>query len=294
MPELPEVESIRLQLQRYLIGHKITDVEIRYAKKFEGDVKKVLDTRILGIRRFGKVQSIDLDNGYSIVIHIKLTGQLIYRNKNETVNPKLSAKIIGGLGGKHTHVIFHLDFNGKGAALYFNDVRKFGWIKIIQSSKLKIENEFLKNLGPEPSINPKIPPENVLTLDKFKNILSKTARAIKLVLMDQGKIAGIGNIYANDALWLAKIDPKRKSLSLGLSEQKELYDAIHTVLKSGLKYRGASELSFVTPDGAEGKYQDHTLVYGHEGEVCKRCKKAKLKKYFLSGRGTYWCSRCQH
>ena len=111
--------------------------------------------------------------------------------------------------------------------------------------------------------------------------------------MDQSKIGGVGNIYANDALWLSKISPKRASNSLINQESKLLFDAIETVLKAGLKYGGASELAFVTPDGKEGEYQNHSLVYGHTGEICANCKTETIEKFFLGGRGTYWCSNCQ-
>ena len=111
--------------------------------------------------------------------------------------------------------------------------------------------------------------------------------------MDQEKIGGIGNIYANDALWLAQIDPRKPAIKLSNNETRKLYEAILSVLKKGLKYGGASELAFVTPDGSEGKYQEHTLVYGREGKLCKRCNKAEIQKYFLSGRGTYFCPVCQ-
>jgi len=111
--------------------------------------------------------------------------------------------------------------------------------------------------------------------------------------MDQEKIGGVGNIYANDALWLARISPKKPANSLSLGEQKELYEAILTVLKNGLKYGGASELSFVTAEGSEGEYQEHFLVYGHDGEPCEHCHKARIHKVFLGGRGTYFCPVCQ-
>lgn len=281
MPELPEVESIKLQLKKYLVGHKIEKVDVRYRKKFEGDEKKLVGGKVKDVRRFSKVQSIDLNNGYSVVIHIKLTGQLIYRGPNLKNPEELSKKIIGGLEGKHTHIIFHLDKNAK---LYYNDVRKFGWIHIIKTSNVE-KHKFIEKLGPEPFKD--------LTLEYFRKMLAKTSRSIKVVLMDQGKIGGVGNIYANDALWLAKIDPKRASNKLSEDEITSLYKAIHDVLKNGLKYGGASELAFVTPDGSEGEYQKHTLVYGREGEFCNRCHKTKISKYFLSGRGTYVCPFCQ-
>jgi formamidopyrimidine-DNA glycosylase len=281
MPELPEVETMRLQLKKYLTGHKILSVDVKNRKTFQGNEKLILDTKILDTRRFGKVSVIDLANGYSILTHVKLTGQYIYRGPNLPNPSKLSPKVTGGVPGPHTLVIFDLD---KGGKLYYNDVRRFGWIRIEKTAEVANES-FIKKLGPEPFRD--------LTLEIFKTILAKTSRPIKIVLMDQTKMGGVGNIYANDALWLSKIDPKRKSLSLSPGEAKDLYQAILTVLTAGLKYGGASELAFVTPDGAEGEYQNHTLAYGHDGEPCERCHKAIFKKYFLGGRGTYVCPVCQ-
>ena len=279
MPELPEVETIKLQLNKFLVDHKITSVEVRNRKIFQGDEKKIVGAKVIDTRRFGKVTVIDLDNKYSILTHVKLTGQFIYRGPNLKVD-SLSKKVTGGLGGPHTLVIFTLDKKG---LLYYNDVRRFGWIRIEKTSD--VENEsFIKKLGPD-----------MLKIDfnNFNEILSKTSRNIKTLLMDQNKISGVGNIYVNDALWLSKINPKRTAKSLSKTESKLLFNALHTVLKAGLKYGGASELAFVTPDGKEGEYQNHTLVYGHQGEVCKSCKINKIEKFFLGGRGTYWCSLCQ-
>jgi formamidopyrimidine-DNA glycosylase len=299
MPELPEVESIKLQLQKFLVGlprggalrgHKIIGVEIKYKKCFAGDPRNVIGGKISGVRRFGKALSIDLSNGYSIVIHIKMTGQLIYRGPNLKKSGKLSSKVSGGLGGKHTHVIFTLN---KGGVLYYNDMRKFGWIKIVKSDKRK-EISFMDKLGPEILIDKNYPPENELLLKDFNTVVQSTGRAIKTLLMDQNKIAGVGNIYANDALWLAKIHPEKKSNELSDNEVAELFKAVKKVLKDGLKYHGASENSFVTPDGMEGKYQQHFLIYGRAGEKCKRCKSGIIKKIKVGGRGTYFCPVCQH
>ena len=174
------------------------------------------------------------------------------------------------------HVIFHLD-NGE---LYYSDVRQFGWVKIIKSEELLVNN-----FAPEPLKD--------LTLEIFSRIISSSKRNVKVLLMDQTKIGGIGNIYANDALWLSRISPKRTSNSLSDKESKLLFDAIITVLKAGLKYGGASELAFVTPDGGEGEYQKHTLVYSHTGQMCTNCKKNRIEKFFIGGRGTYVCKLCQ-
>lgn len=281
MPELPEVETIRLQLGKLLKNHKIISVDVRDRKIFQGDEKKISNTKILGIRRFGKVAAIDLGNKYSIIIHVKLTGQLIYRGPNLKNPKRLSTKVAGGVPGPHTHVIFNLDEGGR---LYYNDVRRFGWIKVVKTSEVESE-PFIKKLGPEPFGD--------LTLEKFKQILAGTKRAVKDVLMDQEKIGGVGNIYANDALWLSRINPRRLANSLDQTESESLYKAILKVLKAGLKYGGASELTYVAPDGEEGEYQNHTLVYGRQGKPCSRCHKAKIKKIFLSGRGTYFCPVCQ-
>lgn len=281
MPELPEVETIRKQLEKYVVGHTIESVEVRNRKVFPDDEKKIVGGKITGVRRFGKVVVVDLDNSFSIIAHVKLTGQFIYRGPKLKIPPTLSKKVVGGLGGKHTHVIFNLDRGGK---LYYNDVRRFGRVKIVETNLVK-DFDFIKKLGPEPM--------NGLTLEKFKQICAGTRRAIKVVLMDQSKLGGVGNIYANDALWLAKVSPRRSAVSLSQSEVRRLYDAIEKVLKEGLKYGGASELAFVTPDGSEGKYQKHFLVYGQQGKMCKRCKRNKIKKIVLAGRGTYFCPVCQ-
>ena len=174
-----------------------------------------------------------------------------------------------------THVIFHLD-NGE---LYYSDVRQFGWVKIIKSEELLVNN-----FAPEPLKD--------LTLEIFSRIISSSKRNVKVLLMDQTKIGGIGNIYANDALWLSRISPKRTSNSLSDKESKLLFDAIITVLKAGLKYGGASELTFVNAIGQEGEYQNHFLAYGKKGQKCSICG-GLIEKIFLGGRGTFFCPKHQ-
>jgi len=281
VPELPEVEAIRGQLEKYLIGHTVQKVVVNNPNIVSGNVSKLVGGKVKKVRRFGKVLSVDLNNNYSLVAHIKLTGQFIYRGPNLKNPPVLSNKVVGGIPGKHTHLIFTLDKNGK---LFYNDVRRFGWIKIVETGDVE-DIDFIKKLGPEPT--------DGLTLELFSKILKSTKRAIKVVLMDQSKIGGVGNIYANDALWLAKINPKRVASELSDKEIKRLYNAIIKVLKEGIKRGGASELAFVTPDGGEGDYQKYFLAYGQQGRLCPRCKKAKFVKTMLGGRGTYFCPVCQ-
>ncbi|MBI2025918.1 MAG: bifunctional DNA-formamidopyrimidine glycosylase/DNA-(apurinic or apyrimidinic site) lyase [Candidatus Levybacteria bacterium] len=287
MPELPEVETIRLGLSKYLVGHKILNVDVKLKRIFSGDPKDIIGAKVESIERFGKGLVINLDNGFCIAVHIKLTGQIIYNDlafiRNRNIH--LSKDKVGQLPNKFTHVIFDLD---KDAKLYYNDIRQFGWIKIVKANDLK-NLAFFKDLGPEP-----IPSsgQSPLTLEQFENILSKSSIAVKVLIMDQRKLGGVGNIYANESLFLAGIDPRRKAKELSKNEAKKLFDAILTVLKKGLKYGGASELTFVNALGEEGGYQNHFLAYGKSNEKCSVCG-ATLQKIFLGGRGTFFCPKHQ-
>ena len=284
MPELPEVEIVKSQLEKFLVGHKIKNVKVLY-KNFKGNKANLIGGKIVKVERFGKAITIKLDNGFSIFVHIKLTGQLIYRGPRLKTASKLSKKIIGGVPGVHTHVVLSLD---KGGNLYYNDVRKFGLFEVLKTSDIK-NIVFIKNLGPDAL--------EKLKIEEFRKILGSTKRSIKTLLLDQSKLAGVGNIYANDALWLSQILPNRPANDLSLLEQEKLFSAVKDVLKKGLKKGGASELAHVHPDGTEGEYQKEFLVYGKQGELCKRkgCvgKSAKIKKISLGGRGTYFCENCQ-
>lgn len=293
MPELPEVETIRMGLKKYLVGHRIVGVDVRLRRMVkEGDVRNLTNGKVETIRRFGKALSIDLDNGWSIAVHIKLTGQLIYKgpkvSKEEKVSNVSKALIGGELPNKWTHVIFHLD---KGGTLYYNDIRQFGWIKILPTEDV-IKLPFVHELGPEPPVVDRVRDGEKLGLEWFGEILAGKKTAIKALLMDQKKIGGVGNIYANDALFLARVDPRRPASSLSLSEQSRLYDAILEVLRRGLKYGGATEMNFVNALGQPGGYQEHFLVYGREGKPCRKCGGA-IRKIRIGGRGTYYCPECQ-
>lgn len=279
MPELPEVETIKLGLQKYLKGHKFVDVKILSKGIFEGEPKDIIGAKVIEIRRFGKGLVIDLSNKKSLAIHIKLTGQLIYRDPKTAKIPVSPVKV-KTLPNNATRIIFKLD---RDAILYFNDLRKFAWIRVVETDKVG-EIPFFKNLGPEPFKD--------LTDEKFAQVLSRSKLAIKPVIMDQTRIGGIGNIYANDALFLAKIDPRRPANSLTSHEAKKLYKAVLNVMEKSFKYGGASELNFVNVMGQEGEYQHHSLVYGKKDKECPN-KNGTIKKIFLGGRGTFFCETCQ-
>lgn len=281
MPELPEVETIRRGLEHYLVGHKVISIDVKVPKLFDGDPKDVIGGKVKKVRRFGKGLVIDLSNGYSLAIHIKLTGQLVYDGPDVPKDRKLSKTKVGdSLPARFTHVVFKLD---KSSALYYNDQRRFGWIKVVETSKVG-DMPYFKGMGPEPFKD--------LTLEHFRKVISSSGVAIKPLIMDQKRVGGIGNIYANDALYFAKIDPKRPAKTLKESEIKSLYQGVHKVMEKGMKYGGSSELNYVNVLGQEGEYQNHTLAYGRQGDICDR-DGGRFKKFYLGGRGTYFCEKCQ-
>lgn len=279
MPELPEVETIKLGLQKYLIGKKVERVEILLPKIFEGDSKKITGAVITTVRRFGKALVVDFDNDFSLAVHVKMTGQLVYLGKDRPKEARISSKV-GQVPNAFTHVIFHLSDYAK---LFYNDIRQFGWLRVLPTEEVE-QMKFISELGPEPFKD--------LTLEKFKEILKDKPTAIKVLLMDQKRIGGIGNIYANDALYLSGINPKRPAKQLTESEVQELYKAIHAVLKKGLELGGSSEHTYVTALGEEGSYQKNFLVYGKAGKACTKCG-SRIIRTMLGGRGTFLCEVCQ-
>lgn len=270
MPELPEVETIRIQLEEMLVGRKILDISTESAKQVKPSLsevnKAVIGTSIKAVKRRAKLLQIFLSNGKILAVHLKLTGRLLFRDKK--VPTENWQRVTIGLSGDKE--------------LRLADLRKFAWIKLIDN-EVELAG-ILSEFGAEPMDD--------LTLEKFVQVVSSSSRPIKVLLMDQKKISGVGNIYACDALNLAKIDPKRPSSSLSPSEEKILYEAVLKVLKAGIKYRGASDQFYLDALGERGSYQDHFLVYGRAGKECFNCK-AKITKIKLAGRGTYYCSACQ-
>lgn len=287
MPELPEIETVRLGLQKYLVGHRIENIEIKIPKMFVGSARQIIHAKIINIKRIGKGLIIEFDNGYVLAMHFKMTGQLVFRDKN-TQNLVLSKKVGGDiLPSKYSHIIFTLD---KGAMLYYNDLRRFGWMKVLKKDEL-MQMPFFKEMGPEPKVGNDLAGKE-LTFDYFKSVLLKSNLAIKVILMDQKKIGGIGNIYANDALFLASVDPRRSAKQITEEEAKKLYEAIFAVINKSLSYGGSSDENFVNALGQDGNYQDHALVYGKQGQKCSKCGSI-IEKIQLGGRGTYFCPACQ-
>jgi formamidopyrimidine-DNA glycosylase len=278
MPELPEVETIRRGLEKYLVGHKVELISVLDPLRFIGESNILLDKVVLGLRRRGKGLIIDFEDELSLVIHLKMTGQVIYRG-DKTKSLVISSKVTG-LPSVHTRVIFTLDH---GAELFYNDVRRFGWLKLVKTSE--VENiPFIHSLGKEPFVD--------LTLENFSEVLQGAKAPIKSVLMDQHKIAGIGNIYANDALYEAKINPRRPACSLSRSETEALFTAIHEVMEFSIEHGAASDTNYVDALGQDGRYQEHFRVYNRAGKKCNRCG-ALIERIVVGGRGTFICAACQ-
>ena len=284
MPELPEVETIKRVLEKTIVGKTIKNIEVRKAKVFQGDRREVIGETIEGIERRGKMLIIKLSGNKGLLVHFKLTGQMVWI-------PRAGGMVTVGhpipfagteLPAKTTHVIFEID----GGKLFYNDLRQFGWIKVITNYELRI-TDYLKNLGPEPF-------DKEFTVENLQRIFSRSSKPIKLVLMDQTKIAGVGNIYANEALFEAGILPTKPAKKLRNEEIEKLREAIIKVLEEGIKYGGSSakDEAYIKPTGEPGSYQQHFRVYQRAGEKCRKCGTI-IKRINLGGRGTFWCPKCQ-
>jgi formamidopyrimidine-DNA glycosylase len=284
MPELPEVETIKRVLEKSIVGKTIKNIEVRKAKIFQGNPREVIGKKIEGIERRGKMLIIKLSGDRALVIHFKLTGQMVWiPEAGERVTVGHPIPFAGTeLPAKTTHVIFEID----GGKLFYNDLRQFGWIKVITNYELRIM-DYLKNLGPEPF-------DKEFTVEYLQRIFSRSSKPIKLVLMDQTKIAGVGNIYANEALFEAKILPTKPAKQLSNEAIEQLRKAIIKVLEEGIKYGGSSakDEAYIKPTGEPGSYQHHFRVYQRAGQRCRSCG-AIIKRINLGGRGTFWCPNCQ-
>lgn len=285
MPELPEVETIRRQLQPNIVGKIIKEVEVLEKKQFIGKKEDVVGKKIASIKRFGKILSLKLEKldeldklcNY-LNIHLKLTGQLLYASHLK--NP-VFAEIIPFTGsnrmpGNTTRIVIKFT---DGSGVFFNDLRKFGWIKITDKPKIPKGIDILSK---------------EFTVNYLTVIIKSTTRPIKIVLMDQDKITGVGNIYANDALFLAKNHPLRKAKTLTNDEIRNLYQAIIKVINEGIKDHGSSgaDEAFVLPNGRKGQHQRHFLVYQRENQPCPRCK-TSIERIKQNGRSSFFCSNCQ-
>ena len=286
MPELPEVETVRRGLDRLIIGKVVTKEQHDTDKGFPNapeDVRQFLiGASIRAVRRRAKVLIIDLSTEYSLIIHLKMTGQLVFVGDERFGAGHPSDSLVNQLPDKSTRV--QLTFHD-GSLLFFNDQRKFGWMRLMPT--VEIPNiDFMQKVGPEPL-------ETDFTATQFQARFSRRARTnIKAALLDQTVIAGVGNIYADEALWGAMIHPKRPVASLSDDEFQRLYTELRAVMNVAIEKGGSSNHTYINAEGKKGSYMDFARAFRRDGQPCPRCG-ATIEKTRVAGRGTHTCPVCQ-
>ncbi len=287
MPELPEVETIRRGLMSRIIGQQIAKVTHDVQKSFpnaDADVQTFLvGAEILDVRRRAKVLIIDLSSKYSLAIHLKMTGQMVFRdNSNDFGAGHPSKSLVNELPDRSTRVTFIFK---NGSRLYFNDQRKFGWVKLLPTVEVS-SIDFFKDIGPEPL-------EADFTVSDFtKRIIRRPKSPIKAVLLDQKIVAGIGNIYADESLWGAKIHPATTVVKLTNKSLNTLFIQLRYILELAIEKGGSTDRNYVDAEGKKGSYLQFARVFRREGQACPRCG-TTIIKIRVVGRGTHLCPKCQ-
>lgn len=293
MPELPEVETIKKELQKKVIKKKITKVDILLSKIVQSDKKEfkklIKENSFENIFRIGKLLIFELSKYEKyLLIHLKMTGQLIYQENDNIIAgghklPPITAeskKNYYQLPNTHTRAIFYFADGGK---LFFNDLRKFAYAKLVNKEE---KDKVVSAYGIEPLTKK-------FTLSEFKKIFQKKSNTVKVILLNQRLIAGIGNIYADEICFLSYIRPDRKANTLSGKEIAALYKATEKVIKEAIKNKGTTFRDYARMSGEKGSHIDFLKVYGRKGEKCLRCKKGEIKKIKIAGRGTSYCPKCQ-
>lgn len=289
MPELPEVETVKRGLEGRIVGKTVVKVDFDWPKGFPntpGDVEAfLLGASITQIQRRGKALIIELSTGYALVIHLKMTGQLVFVAANQldrfgAGHPTES--LVAKLPDTSTRVV--LDFSD-GSRLYFNDQRKFGWVRLMPILAVE-ELPFFQKLGPEPMTSSTT---NTMLRARFTN---RKKSMIKAALLDQSVLAGVGNIYADEALWGAKIHPKTRVGQLSDSELNTLFTELRSIMEEAIASGGSTDKNYVNADGQKGSYLQIARVFRREGQLCKRCQ-TTIEKIRVASRGTHICSACQ-
>ena len=292
MPELPEVETILRGLKPRVLELSIRDVLIgdRKILQIRADRlrRAIRNQTIRGISRRGKYLVFELDCHY-LIFHFGMTGQLTYRDPEQADSKGFLRHPVTGLQSarqhppdRHTHLHILLD---EGKALLYRDIRKFGRVFLVTKNQENALAVFFKGLGLEPFTSE----YNIQAfLEGFRNRKLR----LKSLLLDQGFVAGIGNIYADEALFEAYLHPARTSLSLRKKEKTRLFEAILRVLERGITLRGTTFRNYVNSDGEPGSHQEALQVYGRQGKVCRRCG-GLIRRIVINQRGTHFCPSCQ-
>jgi len=285
MPELPEVETIKRGLEPLILKKKIVQVEVDETtrKSFVGDEGDVVETVVLGLRRRGKALLIDLDNNCTMMIHLRMTGQLIWRGVNEEDNFAAghpSKNFTANLPNRQTRVTFVFEEGN----LFFNDQRKFGFVKVLPTREVEQE-KFIAELAKEP-----------WEMD-VKELFSQCQRhgrsPIKAVLLDQKVIAGLGNIYADESLFYASVHPAMRAGELSEEQVGLILEGARSAMLASIDSGGSTMATYIKPDGTTGNYlENFAQVFRREGNPCTRCG-VIIEKTRVAGRGTHFCPKCQ-
>ena len=277
MPELPEVETVRRGLQRHLVGRRIETVEVGRERTVRRTSREALiaglsDTVVERADRRGKYLVLPLDSGDALMIHLRMSGQVLLADG-------------GSIRPPHTHVVMHLD---DGHEAWFVDPRTFGEVVVFDPERIEHELPELARLGVDPIADP-------FDVDVLRAALGTSRRALKPMLLDQHVIAGIGNIYADEILHRARLRPDRPASSLDRRRVRELHRAIVAVLGEAIAAGGSTlgDAQYVDLMGDDGSYQDEHRVYGRGGERCSTCGRGWIQRVVTGGRGTHFCGVCQ-
>ena len=305
MPELPEVETVRRGLERLIVGRQITHVEVRDSPRSfpnaTDDVEQFLiASAVKTVRRRAKVLLLDLTSNYTLVTHLKMTGQLVFVAKNahqpipnsQTPIPGEASlrfgaghpndSLVGKLPDRSTRVVLTFD---DGSHLYFNDQRKFGWMKLYPS--LEVSNiDFMQRVGPEPL-------EDDFTATQFiPRMRRRNGTTVKAAILDQTVLAGVGNIYADESLWGATIHPATRVRDVSDEQLGKLLTEIKFVMNLSIQKGGSTDRNYVDAEGKRGSYLEFARVFRRENEACPRCG-TPIEKIRVAGRGTHFCPTCQ-
>lgn len=287
MPELPEVETVRRGLEKLIVGKQIATVVHDTPKSFpnaESDVEQFLiGAEVAAVRRRAKVLLIDLHNEYTLLIHLKMTGQLVYVDDQARFGAgHPNDSLINKLPDKSTRVTFTFK---DGSNLFFNDQRKFGWVRLMPT--VEVPNiDFMQKVGPEPL------GDGFTAAAFIVHVRRRANTTIKAAILDQTVIAGIGNIYADESLWGAKIHPTMLVKNVSDAKLRTLFTEMQYVLLLAIEKGGSTDRNYVDAEGKKGSYIDFARVFRREGKPCPRCG-AEIIKTRVAGRGTHVCPGCQ-
>lgn len=282
MPELPEVETVVRSLRPFIVGRCFQHLEIRHPKSFPNVslLPRILNRPIKALKRRGKMIEISWSGDYVLLTHLKMTGQLLFKDRQQLAGGGHPSKNCTQLPNSHTRVIYTLDNQSQ---LFFNDMRLFGWQKILQRDQ---EQVMLQALGPDAD-------DSKITPEYLQKAFAKTARAIKQVIMDNRIMVGIGNIYAAEILFAAGISPLLPAKQLNLLQIKKMLKCQRDILSRAIALRGTTfDGRYVDARGLGGNYESQLQVYGRCRQPCKHCG-CLLINSKIGGRSTVWCRQCQ-